>query len=230
MPTNNRLNILALFASAAVTLLAPLTARATLMEAASFDQKVEAADAIVVGTCVKTHSERDPNGRGILTYSTFRVSKALKGQQVPELTIVTPGGQVGNIRQETIGVPTFREGQENVIFVRGSAAGPTVLFFDQGAYDVVAEGGEKVVKPVPSGAVKIDTQRGVAVAAEEPLPMARFESQVRETSKRVAHYRMEMLKERERKNSIVGFLGRNKWLVILALAGAALATWQLLRR
>src|SRR5687767_10001638 len=89
-------------ALAAVLLLLPVRAGATMSEAKSFDDKVENAAAIVVGKCVATESRWDPAKRWILTYNRFEVEKSLKGFQGREVTIVTPGGVVGNIQQDTV--------------------------------------------------------------------------------------------------------------------------------
>src|SRR5688500_16731347 len=98
-------------------LLVPVTAGATIVRAVQFDEKVENAPAIILGTCVAQRSEWDAARNWILTYSTFRIEKTLKGMPAQEITIVTPGGTVDGITQEIIGVPRFREGDEHALFV-----------------------------------------------------------------------------------------------------------------
>lgn len=219
------------FALAAVLALVPLAGNATISRAMSWDEKVSNAASIVHGTCVRQESRWDESRRWILTYSTFRIEKALKGMPVQEITIVTPGGSVGELYQETIGVPKFSVGNEHVLFVRNSQAGPTVLYFEQGAYEVVNMRGEKFVKPVVSAAVLVDTQRGMAVSPEGLRPLRDFESSVRESIRRREALRMDMI-ERQKKEqaSISNVLRRNKTLVVLALIGALLASWQLVKR
>jgi len=229
MTPNNRHFAAALLAAGAA--FAPVAAEATVAIAVPFDQKVEAADAIVLGRCTGTRSQYDPSGRWIVTYSTFRVETSLKGQPQQEVTVVTPGGEVGGIRQSTVGVPAFETGREQVLFVRGSKLGTTVADFDQGAYDVVSENGQRIVKPVPSGAMRMDEQRGVVVEAEKAQPLNEFASAVRQAGDRNAKNRMELVeKQKQQQASITEVLKRNKLLVVLGLLGAALATWQLLRR
>jgi hypothetical protein len=229
MTANNRHLAAALFAATAT--LAPVAAHATIAIAVPFDQKVESADAIVLGRCTQTRSQYDPSGRWILTYSTFQVEKAMKGSSATEVTVVTPGGEVGGIRQSTVGVPAFEKGRDQVLFVRGTRLGATVADFDQGAYDVLDENGQRIVRPVPSGATRMDTQNGVVVEAEAAQPLASFEKAVRLSVERNAKNRMGLIEKRDRQqSSITDVLSRNKMLVMLALVGAALATWQLLRR
>ncbi|HYH07970.1 MAG TPA: hypothetical protein VEK11_13005 [Thermoanaerobaculia bacterium] len=217
---------------AAALLLAPLTAEATISRAMKFDEKVENAAAIVVGKCIRQTSQWDAARNWILTYSTFQVEKTLKGQPAQEITIVTPGGQVGDIAQDVVGVPRFRQGDENVLFVRNSNAGPTVLYLDQGAYRVVKDDrGNRMVNPLVSNAVLVDMQRGSAVAPERPRPLREFEGNVRATIRHREALRMEMVeREKKQKASLWHQVQRNKTLVFLALIGAALATWQLMRR
>lgn len=224
----------AALAAAAITL-TPLVADATVMRAVTFDEKVDTSAAIFVGKCVRTESQWDKSGKQILTYATFQVEKTIKGNALPnqELTIVTPGGKVGNIRQESIGVPSFDEGDENLLFVRNSDVGPTVAYLEQGAYDIVGEGNNRIVKPMATEAVHIDEQRGVAVPAEQARPLRQFEVEVRAAEKRIAFQRSQILQKKlkaESEATIWSAIRRNRMLIALALVGAALATWTLLRR
>ena len=212
-------------------LLVPTAANATIAQAVKFDDKVENAAAIVVGTCVAQRAQWDPARNWILTYSTFRVEKTLKGQPAQEMTIVTPGGTVDGITQEIIGVPRFREGEEHALFVRHSQAGPTVLYLEQGDYRVIRDRGERHVQPVVSSAVLVDTGRGTAVAPERRRSLREFETNVRETVKRRETMRMEMIeREKQHQASLRSQIRRNRGLLALALIGAILATWQLTRR
>ncbi|HEY0155794.1 MAG TPA: hypothetical protein VGF28_00730 [Thermoanaerobaculia bacterium] len=227
MPINN--SRLALVFAAAVTFV-PVVAEATIARAMQFDDKVENAAAIVVGKVVAQQSRWDESGRRILTYSTIQVEKTLKGAQAPQTTIVTPGGVVGDIAQEYVGIPRFAVGEEHVLFTRNAKAGPTVLYFDQGAYRVERnDRGERIVHPLVTSAVLMDTQRGMAVAPEQPRTLTAFESQVRESSRRIEAVRMKMIEQQRAEASFWGQIQRNKLLVILALMGVLLATWQFFR-
>lgn len=217
---------------AAFLLLVPTAAHATIARAVQFDEKVENAASIVIGKCIAQTSKWDAAREWILTYSTFRIEKTLKGAPAQEITIVTPGGTVDGIAQEVIGVPRFREGEENVVFVRNSKAGPTVLFLEQGNYKVVEdESGERLVKPAVSSGILVDTGRGTAVRPETPRRLRDFETSVRQTVRRREAMRMEMV-ERQKKEqaSLRQQLYRNRALIVLAIIGAVLATWQLVKR
>jgi hypothetical protein len=219
-------------AAAVIALLLPIAAEATLARAATFDEKVENANAIVLGKCMNQRADWDNDHRWILTYSTFKVEKAMKGSLQQQVTIVTPGGAVDGVHQDTIGMPSFREGGDNVLFIRNTAAGPTVLYFDQGAYDVVADAkGNRIVQPVATDTVHIDTQRGLAVGPEGARPLPQFEGEVNSSLRRTAAQRMELIRPKARKQASLGeILQRNRLLVMLAAFGLFLSAGQLFRR
>lgn len=156
-----------------------------MARAVKFEEKVAAADAIVQARVVDSASTWDSSRRFIVTHTTVEVDKALKGSPSRRLTLVTPGGSVDGIRQETIGVPRLGPGEEKVLFVRESGAGATVAFFDQGVYDIQRDGrGRPTVRPVASALVTIDPTSGVASssASEPPMPLAEFERRVQRAS------------------------------------------------
>src|SRR5438067_7566420 len=166
-PNNRVIALLALL----ITALAVPAANAAIAQAATFDEKVDHAAAIILGKCVKTEARFDPTGRWIVTYATFDVEQSMKGNASGQITIVTPGGSVNGVHQVTSGVPVFREGDEHVVFLRNTRLGPTPLYFDQGTYDVAAgDHGEKMIVPMPSNVMHIDTQRGMVLAAPADEP------------------------------------------------------------
>jgi hypothetical protein len=229
MSTNNQRAALAV---AAVLALTPVTAEATVARAVQFDQKVEQSAAIVLGRVVSQQSSWDANKQRILTYSKFRIEKTLKGFPAQEMTIVTPGGQVGDIAQDYVGIPRFTPGDDHVVFVRNTRVGPTVAFLEQGAYRVETDShGDRIVQPLVSAAVLVDSQRGVAVAPESARSLRDFESSIRVSIDRRKANEMKMFEEKQRRDaSLWSTVKRNKTIVIIALLGAMLATWQLVLR
>lgn len=225
---------LLLGATALAAFLIATDAHATLQRAIEFDQKVDQAAAIVLAKVARTHSQWDPSHRWILTYSTFTVEQTLKGPAPAEVTLVTPGGAVGNVVQSTIGIRPFHEGDENVVFIKNTTAGPTVLYFDQGAYDVKAdEHGEKMIVPVSTGAVHVDTQRGTAVESEGPRTMRDFTRDVHDSIERTRARQMQLVNKRNHPQQQASFtetVSKYKLLFALALIGALLATSHFFRR
>jgi hypothetical protein len=229
MSANNQRAALAI---AAVLALTPVTAEATIAQAVQFDRKVEQSAAIVLGRVVSQQSSWDANKQRILTYSKFRIEKTLKGFPSQEVTIVTPGGQVGDIAQDYVGIPRFTPGEDHVVFLRNTRVGPTVAFLEQGAYRVETDSrGERVVQPLVSAAVLVDTQRGVAVPPESVRSLSDFEGSVRLSIQRRQANQMKMIEEKKRQDaSLWSTVKRNRTIVIIALLGAVLATWQLVLR
>lgn len=233
MNANNRLA--ALLALVVIALAVP-AAQAAIAQAATFDEKVDHAAAIILGKCVKTEARFDSTGRWIVTYATFDVEQSMKGNAGGQVTIVTPGGVVNGIHQETSGVPVFREGDEHVVFLRNTRVGLTPLYFDQGTFNVAAgEHGEKMIVPMPTNVMHIDTQRAMAVApADEPRTLDAFKFAVSESMKGTAKRLQQMNAMPPTKTlpqkSIWSTLAQNKLLIALAFVGIAVASWQLLRR
>jgi hypothetical protein len=232
MTANNRLPLLAAFA---LTTFLAGSAYATIAEVASFEEKVDNAAAIVLGKCLSTEAKWDSEHRFIVTYSTWQIDKVMKGSPaVSTLMLITPGGSVGGLHQETIGIPTFKTGDERVLFVRNTRSGPTVLYFDQGTYDVRSDRGDKLIVPVSTKMVKLDASTGQPTTVDEPVrSLKQFESDVRETLRDTneRHQKMDALQTKARQQaSLTSVLQQNALLIGLALAGLAFATWQLLKR
>lgn len=227
-----------------ILLLVPLgvasVASASVARAVSFQEKVEVADAIVLGTVVSSESRRDGDGRWIVTTSTFEVERALKGSAAPRIAIVTPGGSVDGVRQETIGVPSFRPGDEHVVFVRHAPSGASsVAFFDQGVYDVRRdERGRRVVRPRPTQLVLVDQTTGRAAMSEPATPrsLEAFEAEVgralRARPERGALARMQANGSTVRgwKNATAEFMGEHWKILTLVGVGLLLALVPILLR
>lgn len=209
------------------------SAQATLVKAVNFDDKVGAADAIVLGRCTDTRTTWDDQHRWILTYATFQVEQSVKGAPVREVTVVTPGGSIGDLHQSSVGITPFDKGDERVLFVKNTRLGPTVLYFDQGTYDVSNDArGQRVVTPVMSESVRMDSQTGTIVPLEQARTLRDFIGAVHESERRIDAVRMEMLERQrqEAKPEVRSVATRYWYLIALAAIGAALATWQILRK
>lgn len=156
-------------------------ASASVAEWKSFDQKVSEADAIVRGSLISSESRRDPDGRWIRTWSTFSVSEVLKGGAgTSTVTIVTPGGEVDGIHQESVGAPSFDPGREQVIFLKQSAEGTIPLYLDQGVYDVTRDGQDRLlVHPAASNLILYDDQAGRVIPVEATRTLESFRSEIR---------------------------------------------------
>lgn len=216
-------------------------ASATLARAVSFDEKVASADSIVLARCLRTESKLDPSGKWIVTYSTFAVEKSFKaGGQPGEMTLVTPGGRINGLHQRTVGVPEFEQGDAKVLFVKGSALGPSVLFFDQGTYELGKDSrGETTVAPAESAAVLLDSQTGQVTRSEEPVrTLRKFEQDValslrRTGGRQIQEFSAAGRQPEKRASSVwqetLDFARANKLVLSLVALGLLVAVVQLVR-
>jgi hypothetical protein len=89
----------------------------------SFDDLVQLADVVIVGTVKEVHSEFGNGGldQHIFSFVNFNDLQVIKGQVAgEEYALQVPGGVVGRIAQDYPGVPVFHIGQRYVVFVRGN--------------------------------------------------------------------------------------------------------------
>ncbi|MFA5908896.1 MAG: hypothetical protein WC815_08980 [Vicinamibacterales bacterium] len=101
------------------TLLATGIARSTTVIPPSFDALVASAGTIFVGEAMNIRSEWEStsNGRAIITIVTFRVEEVWKGNVGAVTQLEFLGGTIGEIGMKVEGMPTFRLGQRDVLFV-----------------------------------------------------------------------------------------------------------------
>lgn len=132
----------------------------SLMLKLSLAELVSNAEMIVVGKVVEKECRWGETGEWIYTYVTVSVDEYIKGEGENEIVLMHPGGEVGKKGLMVGNMPSFREGEEVLVFLRkgeedlasldlqGDAGGIySVSGLAQGKYDVtVDETGEKMVK------------------------------------------------------------------------------------
>jgi hypothetical protein len=100
-------------------------ARATTVEPPSFPELVAEADSIYRGQVksVEAHHVAAPGGESVIkTFVTFTVEHTLKGAAQAEVVLQFLGGTVGDDSLEVGGVPQFRVGQREILFVQKNGA------------------------------------------------------------------------------------------------------------
>ena len=109
---------------AALALLLCTPAHGLSVVARSFDELVQRADLILVGTVSEVHSEFAAGGldqNTIFSYVSFNDLQVVKGQAAGEPYVLrVPGGVVGRFAQDYPGVPTFQTGRRYLVFIRGN--------------------------------------------------------------------------------------------------------------
>jgi len=162
------------------------TALATDVLPLSFDDIAARATAIALVETVNVRSDwrTSSQGKHIVTVVTFRVERGLKGQLGHELQLELLGGVVGSIGMEVDGMPQFRAGDRDVLFLspnRRSVA-PIVGLY-QGRFRVVgdrAAGTDRILthdgKPFTIGTAGPHRLRSTLLSPIRPLTYAQFES------------------------------------------------------
>lgn len=96
-------------------------ARSTTVMPPSFDALVSSANTIFVGEVMNVRAEWEatPSGRAIITLVTFRVEDVWKGNLGAVTQLEFLGGEIGEMGMKVEGIPVFRLGQRDVLFVGG---------------------------------------------------------------------------------------------------------------
>jgi hypothetical protein len=106
-------------AAAALIAGASAAGRATSVVPPTFVELVKQAQTVFVGETIDMKSQwvSTSSGRVIVTLVTFKVERTLKGELGGQTVLEFLGGTVGEDRLEVSGVPKFRVGDEDVLFV-----------------------------------------------------------------------------------------------------------------
>lgn len=145
---------------------------------AEFNEMVSASQTIVQGRVLDVRSYETAGRRTIESLVTVQVVNTIKGQTSTTAYFKLPGGQVGRYRRVMVGVPQFTQGDEVVLFLKGSTpAVPMPFGLTQGVYRVSrdASGRALVMPAVAGGAGRV--VRGDP--ARQALELDAFTSMVR---------------------------------------------------
>ena len=171
---------------ASVALVAALVPHvsATVLLPGDLGDIARAASAIVRGTVVDVRSDWADSRRRVETIVTLRVSESLKGEMRGLVSVKVPGGVLGRYRSVTIGAPSFRQGEEVVLFLGAAPpALPYVIGLGQGVFRVqrdVRTGATSVLPP----ALLASPARNVRVTRGDPSRGAMSVQQFTDTVRR----------------------------------------------
>lgn len=151
-----RLSLLTL----ACILAAAGVARSTTIIPPSFDALVAEANTIFVGEVMNIRADWDttPQGRVIVTLVTFRVEDVWKGTVGAVTQLAFLGGEIGDLGMKVHGMPTFRMGQRDVLFVGAEARKISPLVG-------LMYGRMRVEREVASGVDRVRTHDGQALGS-----------------------------------------------------------------
>ena len=155
---------------------------ATSVISFSFDSLCVRADRIIHVRCVDSQSYLDADQNRIVTKTRLSVLETVKGESANDLDLTLPGGIVEGRQLTVIGMPTFRVGEETVVFlsIPDEYGSPWPMGLGQGYYSVRigAEGGRYVPLntgvPLPEG---VRSKPGISESQE--LPLQEFLTEVR---------------------------------------------------
>ena len=137
----NRASRLAMVAFAVFALVGADAANATTVLKLSMKELAKKSDAVVLARVDDEVARYDAN-KEIYTYITLRVLDPVKGSKKDDvITIRQIGGVVGNIASIVPGMPTFKKGEEVVVFLsqRDREGYPWVMGLQQGKYSVTTD-------------------------------------------------------------------------------------------
>lgn len=110
------------FIAAVCAVFALQAAQATTVIPPSFDELVDQAQVIFQGTVTETQSQWAGEGasRRIVTYVTFKVDEAIKGEPGASYTLRMLGGTVDGQTMEVTDSPKFKVGDRDILFVENN--------------------------------------------------------------------------------------------------------------
>jgi hypothetical protein len=113
---------------------APRTGSASLVVALDLQTMVSRADNVAVVDVVSVTAAWDERHEQILSTITLSVVESWKGAAAPatRLTVVQPGGAVGDIVQTVHGMTRFSPGERAVVFLQGATERAHVVGMAQG--------------------------------------------------------------------------------------------------
>lgn len=119
--------------------MAPL--QATVVIAPTFEQLVDGAREIFVGEVVSRESQwvNTAGGPTIVTLVTFSIVEGLKGGLLTQTSLEFLGGTVGETTLEVSGMPEFRVGDRDVVFVGARNAVSPLVDFAYGRVRIVRD-------------------------------------------------------------------------------------------
>lgn len=180
----------------AAVALAGAATQALTVDVPTFSDLVAKAELIARTEVVGVRSEwrNSPSGQAVIvTVVTVAVEEAFKGSPAQRFEFTQLGGQVGDRSLTIPGLPTWRTGDRDILFIAGNGRAVCPLVgIAHGRYWVVAEGGREYIARQDGAAVTVSgdlaIQGGAAVrGASTPLTVAEFGAAIRAEFARTAN-------------------------------------------
>ncbi|MGZ4838903.1 MAG: hypothetical protein ACXVZR_10165 [Terriglobales bacterium] len=158
-------------------------AMATTVIPMSVEELTRAASQIVEARALSARSEWNQQHSLIYTYTTFQVTRGLKGAAAQTITVKQLGGSAGGYTQKVSGVHHAQPGEEALLFLRPSEAGDgtyVVVGLIQGNFRVFrASNGEATVSNGIGGAHALAREGGrVTEFTGAAMPLGQAEARI----------------------------------------------------
>jgi len=155
---------------------------AMVLVPADFVDMVSGSQLVVYGRVIDVRSQMVGDRRTIESVVTVSVAQAIKGDPGATVSVRVPGGVVGRYRRVMVGAPSFRPGEDVVLFLSGRPpAIPMPFGLSQGVYRVARTAdGRGLVAPPPL--VEGRVVRGDPARA--PMDVTSFVAQVKAAMER----------------------------------------------
>lgn len=165
---------------AALAVTAPPAGALTVLPA-TFEELVNESVAVLHGRVREVDGRWTADRRTIQSTITLDVYTAFKGADLETATFVVPGGEAGGRILVMPGAPTFRVGDEVVVFLRGRAPTlPQPVGLSLGVYRVAhPAAGTALVVPSPVHAAESPTRVVRGTPARQVRALADFGAAVR---------------------------------------------------
>lgn len=157
---------------------------ASVVVPASLEELSRSAIAIVHGEVSRVESRWAESGRRrIETLVAIEVRQYLKGNLGGTVVIRVPGGRMGRYQSVMAGAPTFREGDEVILFLGANGPSyPFILGLGQGVYRVARNVASSAALVSPPALTVQAQGAGRVVRGDSslrPWPLQRFTEEVR---------------------------------------------------
>lgn len=93
----------------------------------SLEELSQKADIIVQGTVVDAKSELAADRSAIHTTVLISVEDQWKGKPTSSLTLMQPGGSIGEIVEEVPGFPSFKPSEKVILFIKEMSGGKLIV-------------------------------------------------------------------------------------------------------
>jgi len=138
-----------------------------------------AATDVVHGRVLSETSGWSGDHRRIVTRVAVAVLERWKGSAAGQVTVVRPGGHVGDLVQDVSGVAELRPGDEVVLFLARTGPYHRVVGLSQGIY-LVSSGPEPQALPVSAQDLELVAPPGRTPSPRVPVALSQLRTQVKE--------------------------------------------------